>query len=166
MSNPVGAAKEAPKPRAQGDFSFVDDHGKTTVAVSATAADVTGKIDISSLAEGSLYIIYSTYISANEVTATLSGADQTDIVVSGGSLVAGDNLDETVSSLTRFDFTNADLLYDTLTVTYANTDIKDRTLGSRARFSGIILTEPSSLVGFGCVPLSGVSHHREISSWV
>ena len=53
MSNPVGAAKEAPKPRAQGDFSFVDDHGKTTVAVSATAADVTGKIDISSLAEGS-----------------------------------------------------------------------------------------------------------------
>ena len=55
--------------------------------------------------------------------------------------MAGDNLDETVSSLTRFDFTNADLLYDTLTVTYANTDINDRTPGSRARFSGIILTE-------------------------
>lgn len=130
-------------------FDFTDAAGTLTTGASATAAFVDGTVDITGLTAGSLFVLYGTFADPNEVTLTLSGAGQTDIVVSGGSLDPTGNTP--LNSLTQFDFDNADLLFDTLTLSYTNGDID----GSRARFSGVVLTgqipEPSSamLLGLG-----------------
>ena len=128
-------------------FSFIDAGGTPTFGASATAAFVDGTVNITGLTAGSLFVLYGTFINANEVTLTLSGVGQENIVASGGSLSASGPL----NSLTQFDFDNPDLLYDTLTLSYTNGDLD----GSRARFSGVVLTgqipEPSSamLLGLG-----------------
>ena len=129
-------------------FDFTDAGGILTTGASATAAFVDGTIDITGLTAGSLFVLYGTFADANEVTLTLSGAGQTDIVVPGGSLDPSGNTP--LNSLTQFNFDNADLLFDTLTLSYRNDDLD----GSRARFSGVVLTavpEPSSamLLGLG-----------------
>ena len=130
-------------------FSFIDAGGTPTTGASATAAFVDGAVNITGLTAGSLFVLYGTFGDANEVILTLSGVGQENIVTSGGSL---DPIGNTpLNSLTQFDFDNPDLLYDTLTLSYRNGDLD----GSRARFSGVVLTgqipEPSSamLLGLG-----------------
>ena len=130
-------------------FDFTDAGGTLTTGASATAAVVNGTVDITGLTAGSLFVLYGTFADANEVTLTLSGVGQENIVASGGSL---DPIGNTpLNSLTQFNFDNPDLLYDTLTLSYRNGDLD----GSRARFSGVVLTgqipEPSSamLLGLG-----------------
>ena len=101
-----------------------------TIDTIARAQNITGTIDISLMASGTLYFIYGSYSNPNTVSLTMSGAGQPD-------LVAGHTEDPAAVNkgwISSFNFADAGA-YDTITYTYTNTDAD----GSRARFMGVIV---------------------------
>ena len=111
----------------------------------ARTANITGTIDISGLASGQVYVPHGTFVNQFNLTLTMTGAGQPDIVASD---IQNSNLSNLNRGwITDFSFENAQGLYDTIEYSYTNTD----TDGSRARFMGLILDgvafvpEPSTL---------------------
>ncbi|WP_018969346.1 PEP-CTERM sorting domain-containing protein [Rubritalea marina] len=123
-------------PNVSGTFDGTANFSSHTDAV---ARMVTGEVDVSSFTSGSVYFFFGTFQDAARVTATLSGSGGPDIVI------AGDDLTTTGYAMTQFDFDTSGG-YDTLSFEYLNDD-NDATPGSRARFSGLVITavpEPTS----------------------
>lgn len=107
----------------------------------ARAGNVSGTIDLSGYASGTVYFFYGTFNDANSVTVTMSGSGQTDIIAGSGDVNVGGNNAFYVST---FNFVT-DGLYDSLAYDYINVDAD----GSRARFGGVVIDavaipEPSS----------------------
>lgn len=136
-----------------GDFSSVADFTSGTMGRSA---DVSGTLDLSGYASGTIYFFFGTFFDVNSVSATLSGAGQTNIVTSTGDLSEGGTNAFYVAS---FDFVT-DGVYDSLTFQYTNADAD----GSRARFAGltvdaVAIPEAGSfaliagILGFGAVSI-------------
>ena len=128
--------------------------------------DVSGTVDISGLASGSLYMFFGARVQANdtyEVTFTLTGPSQTPENLTSGTIVSrlagagqrdqGGDADNTFF-VYRADFADA-AAYDTLTYTYDHLN-SNNTLQSR--YVGTVLTavpEPSTtaLLGLGGLAL-------------
>jgi VCBS repeat-containing protein len=97
----------------------------------ARSQGITGTIDVSSLASGSLDFMYGSFTNPSTITLTMTGANQTDVVVQ--------HVEDPVNGInkgfiTNFTFADAEN-YSLITYTYTNTD----TDGSRARFMGVII---------------------------
>ena len=114
------------------DFTTPDNTGLQT-------ALITGTIDLTALTltSGSVYFIYGSFIDAIEITATLSGPGQPDLVASGGVFDRFFFGDRAGSVITTLNFDTGNGAYDTLTWTQTNTD----TDGSRGSFAGLIIDE-------------------------
>ncbi len=110
---------------------------------------IAGTIDISGLSSGSLYMFFGTRVNASDIydiSFTLSGAAQTDVVLSQGNISdvsAGSDGTDNSWFVYRADFADA-ADYDTLDFTYTKTG---DTNAARGRFGGVVLTaipEPSA----------------------
>jgi len=139
-------------------WTTTDPDGFTTVPdldnkATAKNGNVSGDIDISGLVSGTVYVIHGMQGVQATVSATMTGAGQTDVTTD-------DHVYDPVGSgrlfyVTSFDFTNAADDYDTISFSY--TGDLDATPGSRARFMGVavagVVPEPASgtmvLVGLG-----------------
>ncbi len=101
----------------------------------ASAAEVDGTVDITALAEGTIYFPHGTFINNWTLTVTMSGPGQPDIVAS--ETQGGNGEGTNFGWISAFSFADAQD-YTTLTYNYTNGD-RD---GSRARFMGVILDGP------------------------
>ena len=121
------------------DFLTVKDHNPTgnpgAVNTFASAAEVDGTIDITALAEGTVYFPHGTFINNWTLTVTISGPDLADITAS--ETQGGNGEGTNFGWISGFSFADAGD-YTTLTYNYTNGD-RD---GSRARFMGVILDGP------------------------
>lgn len=102
-------------------------------------ADLSGSINLSGLQSGTIHLIYGTFNDAVEVTANMNdGVD--DLLVtdlSGGSFANGVGMPgQSGHILTSYTFDTTDG-FDTFTWQQINAD----TDGSRARFSGVMITD-------------------------
>ncbi len=116
----------------------------------ARSAEVDGTIDISGLESGEIYIPHGSYVNQWDLTLTMTGDGQTDLVATDGTTanIGGNN-----GWINDFSFDNSDLLYDTIAYNYTNRD-RD---GSRARFMGVILD--------GVAPAAAVPEPASIAIW-
>jgi len=123
------------------DFNTTKDFTNGSVPNTfARSADLTGTIDISGLESGTVYIPHGTYINQWDLTLTMTGDGQPDLVANDAQTSNGPG--RNFGWITDFSFSNPGLLYDTIDYTYFNAD-RD---GSRARFMGVILDGTSSAV--------------------
>lgn len=124
----------------------------------ATAASVTGSIDLSSFTSGTVYIFFGSFGNQTvTLDASLSGTGLMDITQSTGVVTGAAN-----GSRDRYavavDFV-ADSGYDTLSYSYSHNDSD----GSRSRFYGVAvdaIPEPSSTSLFGLGALAMVLRRR------
>ena len=102
------------------------------------ASDLSGTIDLSGLASGTIHLIYGTFISAVEVTANLNdgSADLLSDDLSGGVFGNSNFTGSSGHVLTSFDFDTSGG-FDTFSWSQINAD----TDGSRGRFSGVVITD-------------------------
>ena len=101
-----------------------------TSATMARAQGVSGSVDISDFASGTIYFIYGSFDNPNTVSLTMRGTAQPDVNASHTEDPPRVNR----GWISSFTFSEADA-YDTISYTYTNTD----TDGSRARFMGVII---------------------------
>lgn len=121
------------------DFLTVKDHNPTgnpgAGNTFASAAEVDGTINITALAEGTVYFPHGTFVNDWTITVTMSGPGQPDITASETQGGNGDGTN--FGWISGFSFADAED-YSTITYNYTNGD-RD---GSRARFMGVILDGP------------------------
>lgn len=145
-------------------FTSTKDHNPTGVVGAANtfarSAEVDGTIDISGLVSGQIYIPHGSFRQQWDVTLTMTGPGQPDLVAADGTTA---NIDGNNGWITDFSFDNAGGLYDTIAYNYTHRD-RD---GSRARFMGVILDgndipEPSTLAlaTLGLLGLLGCRRRR------
>ena len=143
------------------------DAGPNPTATHAMAAQVDGLIDITGLESGQIYIPHGTFNNGWDLTLTMTGVGQTDLVALDSNGGIG-NIN--VGYITDFSFDNTGLLYDTIALSYAHQD-RDGSPGSRARFMGVILDgtaaaapvpEPASVAIWSILglALAGFGYHR------
>ena len=134
--------------------------GAVDQATWARPGVVSGTVDTSGLASGSLYMFFGTRVGSGDtydISFSLSGTGQTtlnleELNVNNTSL-GGANIQNNTWFVYRADFADA-AAYDTLTYTYAG----DNTTPAQSRFAGTVLTavpEPSTalLGGLGLLLL-------------
>ena len=115
------------------------DHNPTNVAGAtntfARAAEVDGTINISNLASGQVYIPHGTFNNAWDLTLTMSGPGQPDLVAMDSNTGIG-NVNQ--GYISYFTFTNEGQ-YNLISYSYRHGDVVDNSPGSRARFMGVLL---------------------------
>lgn len=123
----------------------------------ARTAEIDGTIDVTGLLSGTVHVPHGTFINQWTLTLTMSGPGQTDLVALDTQAVNGPGTN--FGWISAFNFETSGV-YDTIAYNYTNAD-RD---GSRARFSGLILTEavpePSAVALFGLAGLGLILRRR------